>query len=180
MTATRTIVVALWLPFCAYWGLSALGSKRGTRSWGGMLPRALVAIALVLLFTAINPAGFEVHGTVLPVLGTVIVACGLAFAVWARVHIGRNWGMPMTIKAEPELVTSGPYRLIRHPIYTGILTAAVGTALAINLLALAVAAVLAVFFVYSATVEERNMVAIFPNAYPAYRARTKMLIPFVL
>jgi protein-S-isoprenylcysteine O-methyltransferase Ste14 len=117
---------------------------------------------------------------VLPVIGTLIVACGFGFAVWARVHIGRNWGTPMTIKEEPELVTSGPYRLVRHPIYTGMLTAVVGTALAVNLLALAVAAVLAVFFLYSARVEERNLVAAFPSTYPAYRARTKMLIPFVL
>lgn len=142
--------------------------------------RALLAIAVISLFSLVDTGGLEVHDTVLPVLGIAIVACGLGFAVWARVHIGRNWGMPMTIKEEPELVTSGPYRLVRHPIYTGILTAVVGTALAVNLLALAVAAALGVFFIYSAKVEEKNLGAIFPLAYPAYRARTKMLIPFVL
>jgi protein-S-isoprenylcysteine O-methyltransferase Ste14 len=180
VTAAKTIVVVLWLLFWVYWGLSALRSKRGTRSWRGMPLRALLALALVLLFTGVHAGGLKVHGTVLPVLGIMVVVCGLAFAVWARVYIGRNWGMPMTVKEEPELVTSGPYRLVRHPIYTGILTAVVGTALAINFLALAVAAVMAVFFVYSATVEEKNLAAIFPDAYPAYRARTKMLIPFVL
>lgn len=180
MTATKTIVAAAWLAFWAYWAFSALGSKRGTRSWRGMPLRALLAIAVILLFSFVHSGSLEVHGLVLPLLGTVIVLCGLGFAVWARVHIGRNWGMPMTIKAEPELVTSGPYRLVRHPIYTGILTAAVGTALAIDLLALAVAALLAVFFLYSATVEEQNLQATFPDAYPAYRARTKMLIPFVI
>ncbi len=180
MTATKTIVGVLWLTFWAYWGLSALGSKRGTRSWRGMPLRALLALALVLLFTGVDASGFTVHDTFLPVLGIVVIAGGLAFAVWARVNIGRNWGMPMTVKQEPELVTSGPYRLVRHPIYTGILTAVVGTALAVNFLALAVAAVMAVFFVYSATVEEKNLAAIFPEAYPPYRARTKMLIPFLL
>jgi len=180
MTAPHLIVVVLWLAFWGYWGLSALGSKRGTRSWRGMPLRALLAIALIALFTLVDTGGLEVHGTVLPVIGILVVACGLGFAVWARVHIGRNWGMPMTIKEEPELVTSGPYRLVRHPIYTGILTAVIGTALSVNLLALLVGAVLAVFFVYSATVEEKNLGAIFPRAYPAYRARTKMLIPFVI
>jgi protein-S-isoprenylcysteine O-methyltransferase Ste14 len=180
MTAPQLIIVVLWLAFWAYWGLSATRSKAGTRSWQGMPLRALLGIAVILLLSVVNSSGLEVHGEVLPVIGIIVVACGFGFAVWARVHIGRNWGMPMTIKEEPELVTSGPYRLVRHPIYTGILTAVVGTALAVNLLVLGVAAVLAVFFVYSATVEERNLGAIFPGAYPAYRARTNMLIPFVL
>jgi protein-S-isoprenylcysteine O-methyltransferase Ste14 len=180
MTATKTIVAAAWLAFWAYWGLSALRSKRGTRSWHGMPLRALLAIAAILLFSFVNAGSLEVHGLVLPIIGTAIVFCGFGFAVWTRLHIGRNWGMLMTIKEEPELVTSGPYRLVRHPIYTGILAAVVGTALAVNLLALAVAALLAVFFLYSATIEERSLRTIFPDAYPAYRARTKMLIPFVL
>jgi protein-S-isoprenylcysteine O-methyltransferase Ste14 len=128
----------------------------------------------------VHPSGLDVHGTALSVLGAAIVAGGLGFAGWARIHIGRNWGMPMTRKEEPEPVTSGPYRLVRHPIYTGILAAVVGTALAINLIALGVAALLAVYFLYSATVEERNLAAVFPSAHPVYRARTKMLTPFVL
>ena len=65
-------------------------------------------------------------------IGLVLFALGLAFAIWARVHIGRNWGTPMTQKDEPELVTSGPYHLVRHPIYAGILVAGAGTAVALN------------------------------------------------
>jgi protein-S-isoprenylcysteine O-methyltransferase Ste14 len=88
--------------------------------------------------------------------------------------------MPMTKKAEPELVTSGPYRFVRHPIYSGILLGLLGTALAINLyLLIAFGAGLA-YCVYSARVEERWLTASFPSAYPAYRTHTKMLIPFVL
>jgi protein-S-isoprenylcysteine O-methyltransferase Ste14 len=86
----------------------------------------------------------------------------------------------MTEKAEPELVTSGPYRFVRHPIYSGLLAALLGTALATNLIGLIIVAVLGGYFYYSATVEERNLIARFPNAYPAYRSRTKKLIPFVL
>jgi protein-S-isoprenylcysteine O-methyltransferase Ste14 len=88
--------------------------------------------------------------------------------------------MPMTQKAEPELVTSGPYRFIRHPIYSGLLLALLGTALATNLLGLIVVGVLGGYFYYSATVEEQNLTATFPTTYPAYRAATKKLIPFVL
>ena len=88
--------------------------------------------------------------------------------------------MPMSQRVEPELVTSGPYRFVRHPIYSGILLALLGTALATNLLGLILVVVLCGYFYYSATVEERNLTAIFPTAYPAYRVSTKMLIPFVL
>jgi protein-S-isoprenylcysteine O-methyltransferase Ste14 len=86
----------------------------------------------------------------------------------------------MTEKAEPALVTSGPYRFVRHPIYSGLLLAVLGTALATNVIGLVIVAVLGGYFYYSASVEERNLTATFPTAYPAYRARTKMLIPLVL
>jgi protein-S-isoprenylcysteine O-methyltransferase Ste14 len=86
----------------------------------------------------------------------------------------------MTQKQEPELVTSGPYRSVRHPIYSGLLLAILGTALATNVYWLIALAVMAAYFIYSATVEERLMTRSFPAAYPAYRAKTKMLIPFVL
>jgi protein-S-isoprenylcysteine O-methyltransferase Ste14 len=78
------------------------------------------------------------------------------------------------------LVTSGPYRFVRHPIYSGLLLGLIGTALATDLLGLIVAVVLTAYFYYSASVEEKNLVARFPTAYPAYRTATKMLIPFVL
>ncbi len=86
----------------------------------------------------------------------------------------------MTQRAEPELVTSGPYRFVRHPIYSGLLTAMLGTVLVNNLLGLIVVAALTAYFYYCGTVEERNLAATFPAAYPQYRARTKMLIPFLL
>jgi protein-S-isoprenylcysteine O-methyltransferase Ste14 len=121
-----------------------------------------------------------VHSWILAAIGALLFVCGIALAVWARLHLGRNWGMPMTQRTEPELVTSGPYRFVRHPIYTGLLTALLGTALVNNLLGLIVVAVLVAYFYYCGTVEERNLVATFPKAYPEYRSRTKMLIPFLL
>lgn len=86
----------------------------------------------------------------------------------------------MTQKNEPELVTGGPYRLVRHPIYSGILLATVGTAVALNWRWLVIVALAGIYFVYSATVEERYLAEQFPDTYPAYKRSTKMLIPFVL
>ena len=82
-------------------------------------------------------------------------------------------------EGRPRLVTSGPYHLVRHPIYTGILLAGVGTAAALSWFWLILVALAGVYFVYSATVEERNMAKQFPETYPAYRRSTKMLVPFV-
>ena len=115
----------------------------------------------------------------LAAVGLVLFACGLAFAVWARVHIGRNWGTPMTQKKEPELVTSGPYHLVRHPIYSGILVAGVGTAVALGWMWLVVAGLAGIYFIYAATVEERYLAGQFPDTYPSYKRSTKMLVPFV-
>jgi protein-S-isoprenylcysteine O-methyltransferase Ste14 len=88
--------------------------------------------------------------------------------------------MPMTERTEPELVTSGPYRFVRHPIYSGLLLAVLGTALAVSLYWLIALSFLVAYFTYSATVEERLLTTSFPGEYARYKAHTKMLIPFVL
>jgi len=85
----------------------------------------------------------------------------------------------MSQKEDLELVTSGPYRLVRHPIYTGILVAGAGTAVALSWTWLIVVAFFAAYFGYSAVVEERNLAKRLPDSYPAYRSRTKMLVPYV-
>jgi protein-S-isoprenylcysteine O-methyltransferase Ste14 len=112
-------------------------------------------------------------------IGLAVFLLGLALATWARVYLGRNWGMPMSTKDDPELVTTGPYRTIRHPIYTGMILAMIGTAIAISLYWLIAVAVLGGYFIYSAVVEERNMAKLFPDTYPEYKKSTRMLIPFV-
>ena len=94
--------------------------------------------------------------------GRVLFVAGLALAIWASVLLGRNWGMPMTLKDEPELVTSGPYRIIRHPIYTGILLAVLGTAIATYVFVFVIFAVMAVYFSFSARVEDRLMATVVP------------------
>jgi protein-S-isoprenylcysteine O-methyltransferase Ste14 len=76
-------------------------------------------------------------------------------------------------------VTSGPYRLVRHPIYSGILSAGVGTAIALNWLWIVPVVLAGAYFIYSASVEERYLTEQFPDAYPVYRRSTKMLVPFI-
>jgi protein-S-isoprenylcysteine O-methyltransferase Ste14 len=180
MHALETAIDIAWIAFWVYWLLSAVGVKEGRASRRRIPLNGLTALSVVLLVRVFRGGSFAVHSPILGALGAVTFACGILLAIWARVHLGRNWGMPMTQKAEPELITSGPYRFVRHPIYTGLLAGLLGTALATNLVGLIIVAILGGYFYYCASVEEKNLAVVFPTAYPAYRAGTKMLIPFVL
>ena len=86
----------------------------------------------------------------------------------------------MSEKVDPELVMTGPYSHVRHPIYSGIILAMVGTAIAVSWYWLIAVGVLGSYFFYSAITEEHYMTKLFPNDYPAYKRSTKMLIPFLV
>jgi protein-S-isoprenylcysteine O-methyltransferase Ste14 len=181
MKAVELVFVVGWAAFWLYWLVAAFSMKRGRVPWSRELRiRAVILVAVILLirFGAFRGRGLNTDPWRAGI-GLVLFAAGLGFAVWARRHIGRNWGTPMTRKEDPELVTSGPYRLVRHPIYSGILVAGIGTAVALSWLWLIAVLLAAVYFVYSAFVEERFMTEKFPDSYPVYRQSTKMLVPFV-
>jgi protein-S-isoprenylcysteine O-methyltransferase Ste14 len=170
-----------WAAFWLYWILAALSTKRGHVHWSRELRIRVVIVAVAILLIRLG-AWRGYGGNSDPWregAGLALFGLGLGLAIWARIHIGRNWGTPMTKKDEPELVTSGPYGLLRHPIYSGILVAGIGTAVALSWLWVAAVLLAGIYFVYSATVEERFLAEQFPDEYPAYKRETKMLVPFV-
>jgi protein-S-isoprenylcysteine O-methyltransferase Ste14 len=191
MPLYRTLIASFWIVMAAYWLLTAAQAKRNVTDRaagrGGAGPRvALVVVVLVLLRLAGSRAGLlenwhpnvntnETAGLV----GTIICALGVALAIWARASLGTNWGMPMAHKANPELITSGPYAYLRHPIYTGLMLAMLGPAIAVSVLWGIWLVVLGGYFVYAALKEEKRMMEQFPTQYPAYRERTRFLIPFI-
>jgi protein-S-isoprenylcysteine O-methyltransferase Ste14 len=179
--AIEVVFAVGWAAFWLYWFAAAFSIKRGRIPWSSHLRIRAVLVVIVILL--VRARVFRGHGVNTDpwraAVGLLLFAAGLAFAVWARVHIGRNWGGPMTQKDEPELVTTGPYHLVRHPIYSGILTAAVGTAVALSWTWLIAVGLAGVYFIYSATVEERYLSERLPNTYPAYKRTTKMLVPFI-
>lgn len=182
MRAVEFVFAVGWAAFWLYWLVAAFSMKSGRVPWSRVLStRAVIAVVVILLFRL---RAFRSHGLNTDPwragIGLVLFAVGLGFAIWARTHIGRNWGVPMTQKNEPALVTSGPYQLVRHPIYSGILAAIIGTAVALSWLWLTAAALAGIYFIYSATVEERYLTEQFPNDYPVYKRSTKMLVPFIL
>jgi protein-S-isoprenylcysteine O-methyltransferase Ste14 len=170
-----------WAAFWIYWLTMAFTAKRSHVPWSRELRiRAVIFVVVILLFRSGAFRHSEQNSDPWRAgAGLGLFAIGLWFAIWARVHIGRNWGTPMSRKDKPELVTSGPYRLVRHPIYSGILSAGVGTAIALNWLWIVPVVLAGAYFIYSASVEERYLTEQFPDAYPVYRRSTKMLVPFI-
>ncbi len=177
-----------WLVFLVVWGAGTFVNKRTVRRWE---PRALIfhvavlAVAFNLFFnpwlrrswlgTRVlpNSGWFDVGGDGMQVLG-------LAFCIWARLHIRRNWSGMVTLKKDHTLVRSGPYGMVRHPIYSGLLLAFLGTALDHGDVAGIVGFVmLAVTWKQKSLVEERLMVQQFGAEYERYRGEVKGLIPRV-
>lgn len=184
------LIFIFWLIFVIYWLISALGAKKSTRGklfWKGAWVRVvLIVVVLILIHFGVfgnisyQPAPTTTSTILLGIIGVFLCLAGFAFAVWARVYIGKNWGMPMTLQEGHELVTSGPYALVRHPIYTGFLLAMLGSVLVTGTVWFVILIISGTYFIYSAKVEEKIMTKQFPNEYPAYMKKTKMLIPFIL
>jgi len=183
------IISGCWLVFVAIWVLAAVSTKRAVyretraqrlRYW------VLLVIAYLLLFYGPRlpyPLNLGIIPHVAPTAWAAAVLCviGLVFAVWARVTLGRNWSGVVTLKEGHELVERGPYRFVRHPIYTGILTMFFATALAQGHLSGFVGTLLmfASFWIKLRD-EEKLMLQQFPERYADYRRRAKCIVPFVL
>lgn len=184
-----TVLRLLWLAFGIYWLIAASQAKRNVRraSWGVEAGAGLAVAVLIVVLLRVT--SFQVgHGLLRALapgpigggIGILLCVVGMAFAVWARVTLGRNWGTPMSVKEDPELVTTGPYALVRHPIYSGMLLAMVGSALAVGGVYLIPAVIIGLYFLLAARSEEGLMARQFPEAYARYRAKTKLLIPYLL
>jgi protein-S-isoprenylcysteine O-methyltransferase Ste14 len=183
MKAIDIFIAVGWIVFWAYWLVMATTAKAGKSRWTQFAGVRVGIILVILLLIRLRVLKGHEAATGNPWLlgtGLAIFVLGLALAVWARVYLGRNWGMPMSQKADPELVTTGPYGRIRHPIYSGIILGMVGTAIAVSPYWLIAVAILGAYFLFSAVTEEHTMAKVFPAAYPPYKRATKMLIPYIL
>src|SRR6478672_7398258 len=183
------IISGCWLVFVAIWVIAAVSTKRAVyresraqrlRYWV-----FLVIASLLLLYgrRLPYPLNLSIIPHVAPTAWAAAILCviGLVFAVWARVTLGRNWSGVVTLKEGHELVERGPYRFVRHPIYTGILTMFFATAIAQGHLSGFVGTLLmfASFWIKLRD-EEKLMLQQFPERYRAYQQRAQRIIPFVL
>jgi protein-S-isoprenylcysteine O-methyltransferase Ste14 len=185
----RYLFPAMWLSWAAYWWASSRNVKSAVRheSVASRLshigPLVLAAILLSMPTVPVRFLGerFLPLATWPFVVAAALTAAGLLFAVWARRYLGANWSVTVTIKEGHELIVTGPYALVRHPIYTGILLAFVGSAMAIGEWRGALAVALAsLALCRKLRLEERWMQQQFGEAYRAYCQRVPTLIPFLL
>lgn len=177
----------MWLLFVVYWAVAAAGAKRNAsrHQWRGGIVLRLVAVMLIaalLRSPSLRDVLAETQRSIsrsnfLGWTGVALCVLGFGLAIIARGHLGNNWGMPMSRKEQPELVTSGPYAVIRHPIYTGLILAMLGSAIGVNVFWAVLLIPLGAYFIFSARREETIMLQLFPEQYPAYMARTGMLAP---
>ena len=182
------IIGALWIAWVVYWFVAARDAKPDRRQESGLSRASHIVplgLAAWLLWAPTMPgflgARFLPDTAATYCAGVVVLALGLGFSIWARRVLGRNWSGIVTVKQDHELVRSGPYRWVRHPIYTGLLIAFAGTAISRG----EWRGVLAVAVVFAALwrklrLEERWMLETFGAAYLRYRGDVKALIPFVL
>ena len=183
----RYLFPAMWLAWMAYWWISSRDVKQTLRheSVSSRLSYIAPLAVAVMLMAAPRVSSGVLRDRFLPwsawtfAAAAAITAAGLLFSVWARRHLGRNWSGTVTIKEDHELVTTGPYAIVRHPIYTGLLAAFVGSAAAIGEWRGVAAVALALFsFAFKLRIEERWMRERFGDAYDAYARRVPALIPF--
>jgi protein-S-isoprenylcysteine O-methyltransferase Ste14 len=179
----------LWLAWLGYWFVAALNVKRTERRErfsALILNRAPLVIGACLLAFERQPffwpsARFVPLSQAFYWIGLFMLAAGLGFAVCARRYLGRNWSGIVTVKQDHELIRSGPYALVRHPIYTGLLLAILGTAIAIGEWRGLIAFVLITAgFVLKLRIEEDFMSETFGEQYARYRAEVPALIPFIV
>jgi len=185
-SSSRQWIDASWLLFGMYWLVSSLKRKKTKQreTWlqrfGYLLP---LTLGVYLLFQGAAHYGwlgrrFVGAGSAVEWLGVLLTAVGIAIALWARWHLGANWSGIVTLKEGHQLIRTGPYRAIRHPIYTGILIAILGTAVTIGeLRALLAVFILWLSFYVKARREESFLSKEFGPGFLEHKRQTGMFLP---
>jgi protein-S-isoprenylcysteine O-methyltransferase Ste14 len=181
---TWSIIALCWLTFLAVWVVSAFNVKRSVQRYNTFWLRyvLIVVVALAVVLPIKGQLG-RLYRVPIPlgVVADLIAIAGLSFTVWARLVLGRNWSGNVTFKENHELITSGPYAIVRHPIYTGMLAMALATALDFGQsLAIFIFILMVVGLTTKYRQEEKVMTEHFGKHYTAYMKKTKAIIPYIL
>lgn len=184
----RHLILWVWAAWALYWVVSAFGNKAARRRepLGSRIAYALpLVLGAALLawrgapWASMLSLRLWPRSILLYWVGLAVLVAGLGFSVWARVHLGRNWSGAVTVKEDHELIRSGPYGYVRHPIYTGILTGVIGTVICSGTVRAALALlIIAVALIRKLRTEEALMRETFPGQYEQYCEEVPPLVPF--
>ena len=179
----------VWIAFLLYWQIKAADTKT-TQRLEPAASRILRVLAILIAIALLSIPRIPLPWLYFPLwppdfwtfwLGAALTVAGLLFAVWARERLGRNWSRSVTIKQGHELITNGPYAVVRHPIYTGSLAGFLGMAIAISQVRGFIAFFLMfLVFWFKLRMEEKWMRSQFGDTYAAYARQTSALVPYLL
>jgi protein-S-isoprenylcysteine O-methyltransferase Ste14 len=189
MQVIEILLFIIWGIFIAYWLVSALRDrapfKRSSSRLSVLTFAGVPWVIFILLANLFAPWLLIVRAIPdsLPIVaaGLLITCAGLGFAAFARVHLGRFWSGLPAIRMEHRIIRTGPYRIVRHPIYTGLLTAIAGTAIATGLFwVICLTGIVLLVFILKIRMEERFLQEEFGEEYTRYRREVRALIPYVI
>jgi protein-S-isoprenylcysteine O-methyltransferase Ste14 len=182
------IITTCWFVFILVWFINAFRTKRTVEKQSlasALAHRIPVGLGWwMLAFPRLGPPwNWQIipRAAFLRIIGSAICIYGLWFTLWARRTLAGNWSSDVTFKRDHELIRTGPYRIVRHPIYTGLLVMCLGTAIVIGELRVVPSLLLvSIGFWIKLSQEEQLLVRHFPDAYPVYQREVKALVPFVI
>ncbi len=183
-----TLIDYSWLAIGILWLVTSILAKPAMRvqSVSSRATQALLSIAgFLLIFKSswnLGPLNERIvpSSAAVDYLGCALTLGGILFAIWARFFLGTNWSASVTVKHDHTLIRRGPYSVVRHPIYTGLLLAALGTSLVFGTIRCFVGVVLlTVGFRLKSLLEERFMQEQFGAQYASYKHEVKALVPFI-
>lgn len=183
-----TVIEAAWIVAVVVWVVGGMMTKTTVRKQSAsstlldILPMAVVFLLFFSNRALLEWASMRIVPATLEwqVLGTVLTVAGVVFAVWSRFYLGTNWSPTVTVKQHHELIRSGPYSVVRHPIYSGFLLAILGTAIYVGQLrGLLAVALAAIAWRIKSLREESFMQDEFGEQYAEYRQKVKALVPFI-
>jgi protein-S-isoprenylcysteine O-methyltransferase Ste14 len=180
---------SLWWLFTAVWLGAAPFAKPTIYKqpvWSRLEQIILGGLGLYLLFGSSRIATSRLNDSIFPVTsgialcGLFLVVCGIAFAIWARLTLGGNWSGTVTLKEGHRIIQRGPYRIVRHPIYTGLLLALLGSALERGLLRSLLGVLICALGLWlKVLAEEQLLVGNFGEEYLIYRRKVRTLVPYL-
>ena len=179
-----------WIMWAGYWwSASKYNSKHIYRESKSsrllhIIPLGIAFLLLILPNNTIQWLDFQISPSnereICFWFGIILTIFGLGFTVWARQYLGKNWSGIVTIKEEHKLITKGPYQIVRNPMYSGLLLAFIGTAIARgNMQALIAICIVIVTLLRKIKIEEHVLLSQFGEVFLRYKTQTKALIPLI-
>ena len=181
------IILLAWVVFLLYWGISAIITKptKGNRNWAAVILMVIAAVGLYLLLRHVSiPKNINnplwQRKLPLSIVAVALVLMGLFILIWARSSLGTNWNANFETKEWQVLVQKGPYAKVRHPMYSGLVTMVLGSAIAYGrMLGVVILAVFIAGFCIKALQEESILIKRYGSAYEEYKSKTKAFIPYI-